>query len=197
MTEVVEEIEIDSELDTLKARAKMMGISHHPSIGVAKLKAKIESHIEPKKAVKKEVIVRPINPKNKKRTYLTEQEYAKKHNMVSRKNVGRLVRVRITCMNPAKKEWEGEIFSIGSAKLGTFKKYVPFNTEDGWHIPYIMYEMIKDRKFTSFYTVVGAKGNKVRKGKLVPEFAIETLDSLNPEELKELATQQAMANNID
>ena len=37
---------VPSELDSLKARASLMGITHHPSIGVEKLKEKINNALE-------------------------------------------------------------------------------------------------------------------------------------------------------
>ena len=48
-----------------------------------------------------------------------------------------------------------------------------------------------------FYTATDARGNKVRKGKLIKEFAIEVLPPLTKEELEELARRQAMAKAID
>ena len=109
-----------------------------------------------------------------------------------RQDAARLIRCRITCMNPAKKDWPGEIFSVGSAKLGTFKKFVPFNSPEPYHIPKIIYDMMVDKKCTVFYTEQDKRGNKIRKGRLVNEFAIEVLPPLTKEELSDLARQQAL-----
>ena len=100
-------------------------------------------------------------------------------------------------MNPAKKEWEGEIFSCGNTTVGSFTKYVPFNADDGWHVPEMIYKMIRDRQCQVFYTVTDDKGNKIRRGKLIREFAVEKLPPLTPEELHELAQRQAMSKSID
>jgi hypothetical protein len=40
---------------------------------------------------------------------------------------------------------------------------------------------------------VDQRGNKVRRGRLIAEFAIEELSPLSEKELKELAQRQAMA----
>jgi hypothetical protein len=48
-----------------------------------------------------------------------------------------------------------------------------------------------------FYPVKTMHGVTVRKGKLIKEFAIEVLPQLTPEELRDLAQRQAMANAID
>ena len=102
------------------------------------------------------------------------------------------MRCRIQCMNPAKKDWPGEIFSVGSAKLGTFKKFVPFNNPEPYHIPQIIYDMLVEKKCTVFYTERDDRGNKIRKGRLINEFAIEVLPPLTRDELSDLARQQAL-----
>lgn len=127
---------------------------------------------------------------------MTAEEYLKKYPGNIKRNkaeVGKLIRCRIQCLNPAKKEWPGEIFSVGSAKLGTFKKYVPFNSPEPYHIPKIIYDMLLEKKCTVFYTETDNRGNKTRKGRLVNEFAIEVLPPLTREELSDLARRQAMA----
>ena len=96
-------------------------------------------------------------------------------------------------MNPAKKEWEGEIITVANNAVGTVKRYVPFNTEDGWHVEHILLEQLRERQCQIFVTEKDSRGNKVRKGKLIREFAIEVLDPLTEEELAELAQRQAMA----
>lgn len=182
--------DVPDELTTLKARATQMGIYFHPSIGVEKLKEKINGKLSPSTESSE-----PKKVAANTRTYLTDAEYKKSQVIRRKRDASKLVRCRITCMNPAKKEWEGEIISVGSAKLGTFKKYVLFN--EVYHIPHIIYEAMKDRKFSHFSTVKNHLGVKVRKSKLVNEFNIEILPPLTKEELKDLAQQQAMAGSID
>lgn len=179
---------VQDELTTLKARADKMGISYHPSIGLDKLKAKIQEALseEPKKASEEEEEVTQANTKPKGRNLVELKREASK-----------LVRIRVTCMNPNKKEWEGEIFTVSNAAVGTFKKYVPFNADEGWHVPHIIYEQLKERKCQVFHTVKDSRGNKMRKGKLINEFSIEVLPPLTPEEIAELARKQAMANSVD
>jgi hypothetical protein len=100
-------------------------------------------------------------------------------------------------MNPAKKEWDGEIITTGNSLVGTFRKYIPFNSDEGWHVPQIIYNQLVSRQCQVFTTVTDARGNKVRRGKLIREFAIEVLPQLTPQELHELAQRQAMAKSID
>lgn len=111
-----------------------------------------------------------------------------------RNNANELVRINVTCMNPAKKEWAGEIFTVGNNAVGTIKKFVPFNTEDGWHVPRMILQVMQARQCQIFYTEKQKNGIKVRKGKLIKEFGIEILPPLTEEELEELARRQAMAS---
>ena len=185
MTEQIQQPTESSELETLKQRADMMGIKYHPNTGLDKLKAKINNALdggEENKAIKE------LSTGDKE--YLTGEEFKRIQESNKKRDINKLVRVRVTCMNPMKKEWEGELISVGSSKLGTFKKYIPYNVE--WHIPKIIYDHLKERKCSVFHTVKDARGQKVRKSKLVPEFSIETLPPLTTEELKDLAQRQAM-----
>lgn len=179
---------VQDELTVLKQRADMMGISYHPSIGLDKLKEKLANALseEPVEAVEDEPEVSD-----------TKTETVGQRNSRLKKEASKLVRIRVTCMNPNKKEWEGEIFTVSNAVVGTFKKMVAFNTEDGYHVPHIIYEQLKERKCQIFQTVKDSRGNKMRKGKLINEFSIEVLPPLTEKELKELARKQAMAQSVD
>lgn len=183
-----DEVEVtQDELTSLKAKADLLGLSYHPSIGLKSLREKVAAALTDKSAVPQETesLALPV----------VEPEAAKRSR--NRKEASELVRVRITCMNPNKKEWEGEIFTAGNAMVGTFKKFVPFNNEEGWHIPRIIYKQLIQRQCQIFVTSKDGRGNKSRKGKLIKEFAIEVLPALTAEELAELAQRQAMAKSID
>lgn len=179
------------ELAALKARADMMGISYHPSIGLEKLRQKVNAAVEgtPEEPETTETAAASSAAAGVE----TEGQRQKR----LKDDAHRLVRVRLTCMNPAKAEWPGEIISVGNAVVGSVSKYIPFNAEEGWHIPNIIYQHLKERTCQVFHTVQDSRGNKTRKGKLVKEFAIELLDPLTPEELHDLAQRQAMAGTVD
>ena len=184
-----EEFETPDELTVLKARADQLGISFHPSIKLEKLRDKINAKLEgDSEEEAEEVVVAAGAPKGETQSALRLRK---------RKEASELVRIRVTCMNPAKKEWDGEIITTGNSAVGTFKKYVPYNNEDGWHVPRIIYNQLLERKCQIFVTDKDGRGNKVRKGKMIREFAIEVLPQLTAEELRELAQRQAMAKAID
>lgn len=185
------------ELTALKARADLMGISYHPSIGLEKLREKVNAAAEgkPEQPQAPDAPQAPVADDASASTN-AEESLAQRRARLKRE-ASELVRIRVTCMNPAKAEWEGEIFTVGNSNIGSFKKFVPFNADAGWHVPRVILQQIKDRQCQIFMTKTDARGNKSRTGKLIKEFAVEILDPLTPEELHELAQRQAMAKSID
>ena len=174
------DLPVQDELTVLKQRADQIGLSYHPSIGLETLRAKLNAALTPQQD--------------------TAEKQAEANEALQRQlaleDATRLVRIRVVCMNPAKKEWEGEIFTVGNSVVGTHKKFVPFNNDEGWHVPNMILQMMQERECQTFYTVRDERGNQVRKSKLIKEFAIEILPPLTPDELKDLAQRQAMASGV-
>ena len=192
---------VQNELEVLKKRATQMGLKFHHRIGVEKLRAQVDAAINGQSLDEdtREQQIKELQ--EKMQANLSDPSEAQPETKAQRakrlrKEASELVRIRVSCMNPNKKEYEGEIFTVSNSVVGTFKKYVPYNTESGWHVPHIIYEHLKEKQCQVFYTTKGPRGEKIRKGKLQKEFAIEVLDSLTGEQVKELARKQAMANNI-
>ena len=55
----------------------------------------------------------------------------------------KLIRVIVRSNNPLKRDHAGDIFTVGNRKLNNgkaIKKYIPYNNEEGWFIPNILYE---------------------------------------------------------
>lgn len=111
------------------------------------------------------------------------------------KDAARLVRVRVTCMNPNKRDYRGEFIAAGNGLIGIFRKFVQFGVP--YHVPYIIYQYMRDKQYQMFVTVQDKYGNDIRKGQLVNEFAIEVLPMLTEEERKALATEQARTGRIE
>ena len=125
-------------------------------------------------------------------------ETAGERRLRMKRHANELIRIRVTCMDPAKKEWEGEIIGAGNNLVGTLTKFVPFGIDEGWHVPRIMYNVLRDRMAQIFITVTDpVSKQKVRNGKLIKAFAIDVLDQLTEDELKELAARQAATRSID
>lgn len=183
------DVVVQDELDALKARANLLGVKFHPSISLEKLREKVNAAVTSEGAATSEEEAKdPAEPK--------QETIGEKRKRLKAEAL-KLVRIRLTCLNPAKKEWEGEIITVGNSLIGSVKKFVPFNADDGWHVPYVIYQQLKERQCQIFYAATDTRGNKIRKGKLIKEFAIEVLPPLTKEELEELARRQAMAKAID
>lgn len=192
-------------LQHVRAQADMLGITYHHRAGIEKIQTLIDEHLlaqnqdlipEPAQeaSIRKEPVVEGYPEKI---VPLTEAEFKKDAKRQAKSLVGALIRVHITCLDPNKKNWPGEIVSVGSAKLGTFKRYIPFDTEHPWHIPKIIYDVLNERKCSVPVKKKNDRGQMVTTYKQIKAYAISVVDPLTPEELKDLANQQALAGGLD
>lgn len=178
---------VQDEMEALKTRADLLGVKYHPSISLDKLREKVAAKVSD--VPETEVVAVPV---------VEAEETVTQRRGRKKREANELIRIRVTCMNPAKAEWDGEIFTAGNSVVGSFSKFIPFNgADDGWHVPRIIYNQLVQRQCQVFTTVRDARGNSSRKGKLIKEFAIEVMPELTLEELKELAARQAATKAID
>lgn len=176
-----QDVEIqEDELTVLKRQADIMGVRYHPSIGVEALRTKLEEA-----RAKTEIEDRAKN------AAVNQLKSAEAEKLKRIRAARELVRVRITCMNPLKKEYEGEFFSVGNSEIPTITKYVLF--ERDYHVPRIMLNMIRNKKYQMFVEERTPGGGKIKRGKLVREYAVEELPPLTAAELQELKQRQLMA----
>lgn len=193
MSENTEVTIVQDELVTLKARADLLNITYHPSIGVEKLREKVAAALADAPPVDASPAP-PVAPVAAAPEVETEPMRLRR---MKRESLA-LIRIRITCMNPAKKDWEGEIITTGNSLIGTVSKFVPFNADDGWHVPHIIYQQLVERMCQIFVSKKQGKGTDSgdKQGKLIREFAIEVLPMLTQPELHDLAQRQALANSV-
>jgi len=190
---------IDQKLIDVREQADLLHIKYHHRAGVEKIQRLIDDHtsgvpvkLAPvvEKIAQETVAIDPLTAAPVKP--MTKAQYRDHQRAENKRKVASLIRCRVQCMNPNKKEWPGEIISVGSAKLGTFKKFIPFNSGEPYHIPKIIYDVLMEKKCSAFYTVNDVHGHKVRKSRLISEYAIEVLPPLTKVELSDLARKQAM-----
>lgn len=190
------------EFELLKERARKLGINFSNNIGIETLRERVNNKLEGKEETpevnalelgaeiaeaKDTVPVEAISPKMSIRQQV-------------RKEALKLIRVRITNLDPKKKDFPGELITIANEYIGTVSKFIPFDesSDEGYHIPYCIYELLKDRQFLQIRSTKDRRtGTNKVETKYVREFAIEVLDPLTPEELKELAIAQAAAGSIE
>lgn len=199
--EEVEEDEIEKidEFTILKQRAKLMGINVG-NMGLEALKAKIISKLND------ETVEEEAQPLPSAETVVVPAASAKKasaNNVVElrrymKREQMKLVRVRITNLDPKDKDLPGNIFTVANEYLGTVSKFVPFGeaTENGYHLPYCLYTFLRDMSFTQI-RVYKKNGKEHIETKDVRKFAIEVLPPLTTAELNRLKTAQLAAGSID
>ena len=190
-----------SELDLLKQRATLLGISFSPNIGVETLRERIAAkQAELEGAQNQESPTTQANP-------LIGQTAQEAEAPVKTKSLRqhlidenmKLVRLRITNLDPKKKDLKGEIFTVANEFLGTVRKFVPYgeDTDEGYHVPYCIYKMLDKRKFLEIKTWRNkATGQQEVSQRWVREFSLEVLEPLTEKELATLAAAQAAAGSI-
>lgn len=174
------------ELAALKRKADILGVSYNGNIGVDTLRARINAKMDGEKAPEEEPVAEEEKP-------LTKIQIREK--LIKEKTA--LVRCRIANMNPAKAELHGEFITVANKFIGTITKFIPFGdaTENGYHIPRVIYEDLKRRKFQQIKTK-RKNGNIELDNRMVSEYAIEILPPLTQEELDDLAAAQAAASRV-
>jgi len=187
------------ELSMLKQRADMMGIKYSNRIGIEALREKINAKLEGRS---EEPTEGAENETQEQVNALAPDKPVKKETLRQKlhREQMKLVRLRITNMNPKKANIPGEIITVGNRYLGTVRKYIPFGeaTENGYHVPYCLYQLLKNRKFLHIREIKDRRtGTNRIETSWVREFALEELPPLTEAELKDLAIAQAAAGNID
>ena len=186
------------ELTLLKERAKVMGIPFSNNISLETLRKRVADKMEGKDEapevnaltgdpeIARAMAAKPLNQKANE-IALRKLMYAKQM---------RQVRVRITNMDPKKKDLPGEIWTLANEYLGTVRKFVPYGeqTDDGFHIPYCLYRLLDSKRFLHIRDVKDRTTGIVRQDKVwAKEFSLDVLPTLTQAELDRLAAAQAAA----
>jgi hypothetical protein len=110
----------------------------------------------------------------------------------------KLIRVIVRSNNPLKRDSAGEIFTVGNKVLNggkPVKKYIPYNNEDGWHIPNILYEHLMAAECQIFKKVT-RNGQDFMEPTNIKAFNVEVLPPLTEEEREQLAIKQKATGSI-
>lgn len=180
----------------LMQRARMMGLSFSNNIATDKLSKMINDKMEgvlPEPEEKADA----LNPLAGDEAGKVPAKKKSLRQEIHDKQM-RLVRVRITCMDPKKKDLPGEIFTVANEYLGTVRKYIPFGeqTDDGYHVPYCLYRMLEKRQFLNIRTVKDKRTGTTRVvTNWAKEFALEILPQLTPAEIQDLKIAQLAAGS--
>jgi hypothetical protein len=181
-----------AELEALKNRATMLGIPFPGNIGIDALSAKIKDFQEAKEKQESELMSQVELDAQMSRMSVHERKMRIRQKLVSEYMY--LMRVNIVCLNPQKSDLKGEIYTVMNSYLGAVKHYVPYNAQEhGWHLPRIMVDHLRERKFQQIRVKQDSRGQRLPETKWVPEFTVTELPYLTTTELRHLANAQAAA----
>jgi len=159
----------------------------------ARLKKEYEEKLEQEKA--KMTANMEVNLASKSNEAAENRLTIGQAKLKARREAMALVRVNVTCKDPMKAAWPGELITAGNDVVGDITKYVQFNTEEGYHIPKIVYNVLKDKMCTTFINKK-INGQMTQVAKSIKAYTIEVLPALTPEELEELARDQTARHAI-
>jgi hypothetical protein len=129
--------------------------------------------------------------------YVQPLESIVQRNQRLRREANRLVRVNVMNRNPAMKDYEGDWYCVGNSVVGDIRKFVQYDTEEGFHVPYMIYLHLKEKEYQIFIKKKDSKGREKKVAKNVKELSVELLDPLSVDEIQELVKLQALNKSID
>lgn len=205
-----EEVLGPTELESLIERAELLGLKYDKRWGVEKmrelvnaavnaeanqlpdLKAAAENAVTTQTEVSAEQLAQAVaaQPVVSKAETLSEKRYR------LRQEASKLVRVHIMNMNPARKDWESDTYTVGNAYIGTITRTIPFNVD--WHVEKALLNVLQERECNVFTQKKNpSTGHVETKMRRIKELHIAILPDLTESELKELARRQALAQGSE
>lgn len=179
------ETETEKEMkEALMAQGKKLGINIHVNTSVENMLTMVNQaliytlHKAPDAPVKQKVI---------------------KDKALARKEATRLIRVRVTNMDPTKTKHTAQTFGFSNSVVGTIQRVVPLDIEEGFHIPQVLIEVIKSAKYRQTrYRTINHRGQEqeVPYSVEVPSFSVEVLPPITAKELHDIKQRQMAEKTI-
>jgi hypothetical protein len=110
----------------------------------------------------------------------------------------KLIRVIVRPNDPLKLESTGDVFTVGSDTINrgrAVKKFVPYNNEEGWHVPNVILENIKAAECQIFKKVT-RNGQDSMEAVKIKAYNVEELPALTQAELTKLGQRQKSTGTI-
>jgi hypothetical protein len=166
------------ELTVLKDRAKLLGITYSPNIGTEALREKINAKLAEDAASAGGT------------SYEALYKYVYAEAM-------KLIRVRISCVDPQKLEHRSVFVGVSNNFLGNINYQVPLEDKhqvNGTHIPFCVYERLKSITYLHVYEGTNSQGKPIMIKKEVKAYQIEVLPQITTEEHAALKADQKARN---
>jgi len=187
-------------IEEVKQELKDYGVQVHHKTGLAKLSELLADVRENPTTVTQEVSAEVSVKDRPYKDGLPDAsnaaiEAASKHFELSpQQSAMKLVRVVVTPNDPLMTAYPGLIFTVGASGINKgqmVKKFVPFNNEEGWHVPNIILQQIEHAEMQKFKTVTMPNGEKQLEPYITKKFNVRILDPLTPAEMDRLTASQA------
>jgi len=178
---------MNTDRELLMEEAKALGLAPHHSTGEIKLQEMIDEALS---AGEDDEVIED------KELKLTKAELKLARIQYLRKVQRKVVRVIVRCNNDMKKELTGETHTVICA-AGTLKKWVPFDNEEGWHVPQAILDVLESKRCVKFKNGRLKNGQPHKISYLAKEYTIEKIKPLSKADLKKLASEQAARGSID
>lgn len=223
--EVIAAVQASTSIEALRKLAKDMEVPHSGNTGLETLRNKIVARLsqfvsaspdnqsqfdEPDLSAGSEEdfepiqVNKPVKVSKPKVDLLsldpTTIEDVSLRRQVIRAQALRLVRVKIQNLDPNDAVLSGAILSLQNKYTGKVAKYIPYGeeSENGYHIPWMIYEHLKQWKFPLRKEQKGGRfGVKTYKTVMVNKFSVEVLPPLTLAELQILANHQRASQSLD
>ena len=195
MSNDIEQVDVDRmEDEDIRAELESHGISLHHKTGSEKLKNTLKEVLAGTYKVSAEEDTAPtekavVPPNSVKK--LTPKEHLKK--LTKEQRALRMQRIVVSPNDPLMSSYNGLIFTVGSSSVNKgrmIKKYVPFNNDDGWHVPQIIIDQIEAAEMQKFKQVTLPNGEKTLQPYITKKFNVQILPPLTKEEMEQLAAAQ-------
>ena len=178
--------ELDNE--ELKAELEHRNIVVHHKTGKAKLVELLTEAISTTNKPEKEEI------HMEEKTEVTPKKVAtKKAKLTPEQNAMRLIRIIVSPNDSTLSTYPGLIFSAGNRHLNggrVIKKFVPFNNDEGWMVPNILYKQIEAAMMQKYKSVKLPNGDSILEPYTAKKYNITVLEPLTAAEVKALAVAQ-------
>lgn len=172
-------------MEIIKKKADELGITYRDNISEKTLENKVKARLAEIEEEEAQAEADKDSAKPKAETKPSVNQVFEE-----RKRSQLLHRVVVNPVDPRRTQLKGEMVWVGNSTIGFTGKYVPFNTEAGYHIPEIVLKDLQARTHTEFFSITDKDGNEHTKSRQRKSFLIEILDSIPEDEFNAIKARQ-------
>jgi restriction endonuclease S subunit len=173
---------MDFDLETIRTRAKELGVAFHPAQKAETIQQNIDKFLSEKETLETKPAPKQETPEEAEARHLQEAVA--------------LIPITVTSMDPADAQTTGVLVSVGNRKLGQITKAIPFGYK--WYMPKILVQHMEAQMFCrSSMVPTGVPGTPERLNtQWLKKYAIQYHPMPTQEELEELAKLQLQGNEL-